>query len=46
MNKVVQEIGTKVYQEAAAKQQASDKGKNEDSNDKDNVVDAEFKEKK
>ena len=46
LNKVVQEIGTKVYQEAAAKQQASDKGKNEDSNDKDNVVDAEFKEKK
>ncbi len=53
LNKVVQEIGMKVYQEAAAKQQAD--GKNNQAHaghdtgkksDDDNVVDAEFKEKK
>ncbi len=54
LNKVVQEIGTKVYQEAAAKAQAEQakkkeakKGGQDDENSgKDNVVDAEFEEKK
>jgi molecular chaperone DnaK len=47
LNKTVQEIGTKIYQEAAAKQQAQqpqDGEKKEEKKD-DNVVDAEFKEK-
>ncbi len=60
LNKIVQEIGTKIYQEAAAKQTSSGNGKKNDeksseegadggSDDKDdaeNIVDAEFKEKK
>jgi molecular chaperone DnaK len=52
LNKVVQEIGTKIYQEAAAKQQKAGKGQaphgsEEESpqSDDDNVVDADFKEK-
>ena len=47
LNKVVQEIGAKIYQEAAAKQSAksSDKQGAEKSAD-DDVVDAEFTEKK
>ncbi len=56
LNKVVQEIGTKIYQEAEAKQQKSGKqqghaphGSDEDAHshqsDDDNVVDADFKEK-
>ena len=55
LNKTAQEIGTKMYQEAAAKQQAGkssagpgagngDSGK--DGNNDDNIVDAEFTEKK
>ncbi len=47
LNKVVQEIGTKMYQEAAAKQQqagAGQKTKTETTEDE-NIVDAEFKEK-
>jgi molecular chaperone DnaK len=55
LNKVVQEIGTKMYQEAAAEQakkQAeevksdSGKEKKDDKNSDEKVVDAEFKEKK
>ncbi len=51
LNKVVQEVGTKMYQEAAAKQQAEQKqnaGKEKDETNKkdEEVVDAEFKEKK
>jgi len=53
LNKVVQEIGTKIYQEAAAKQgqkgpQASpeENSGNTSDGDDENVVDAEFKEKK
>ena len=44
LNKVVQEIGTRMYQEAAAKQQkaGADPGTTED----ENIVDAEFKEKR
>ena len=47
LNKVVQEIGTMVYQNAAAEQKsgASSKKGNSDKSDE-NVVDAEFKEKK
>jgi molecular chaperone DnaK len=45
LNKVVQEIGTKMYQDAAQQQeQHQHKGKKHP--DEDNVVDAEFKEKK
>ncbi len=46
LNKIVQEIGAKMYQEAAAKQGA-EKGAHDSkpSSDDDNVVDAEFKEK-
>ncbi|MDP3733931.1 MAG: molecular chaperone DnaK [Nanoarchaeota archaeon] len=54
LNKVVQEIGTKMYQEAAAQQQASSKSTKDakhkhspeenDTKDNDNVVDADFKE--
>ena len=48
LNKTVQEIGTKIYQETAAKQQHSaDAGNASASEDHDEkVVDAEFKEKK
>ncbi len=49
LNKVIQEIGTKIYQEAAAKQQqgaASENDESASSNNDDNVVDAKFKEKK
>jgi len=50
LNKIVQEIGTKVYQEAAAKaQNGKEKGsgnKKKGNDDEDNVVDADFKEKK
>lgn len=56
LNKIVQEIGTKIYQEAAAKQASSEKGKKGNENSEEdadsgkdsdeNVVDAEFKEKK
>ncbi|MBU0470117.1 MAG: molecular chaperone DnaK [Nanoarchaeota archaeon] len=54
LNKVVQEIGTKVYQEAAAKEAEKNKADNNEnnksdgkkSNSKEKVVDAEFKEKK
>ncbi|MBI4980760.1 molecular chaperone DnaK [Candidatus Woesearchaeota archaeon] len=57
LNKIVQEIGTKIYQEAAAKQASSGTGKKSSDNspeedasnindDSENVVDAEFKEKK
>ncbi len=51
LNKMVQEIGTKVYQEAAAKQGKEKKAKDAQEGkkaaglDEDNVVDAEFKEK-
>lgn len=41
LNKIVQEIGAKMYQDAAAKQSAEKGPKSDD----DNVVDAEFKEK-
>ncbi len=44
LNKVLQEIGTKMYQEAAQKQQQAGASKNEKKK-KDDVVDAEFKEK-
>ncbi len=44
LNKVMQEIGTKMYQEAAQKQQQAGASKNEKKK-KDDVVDAEFKEK-
>ena len=43
LNKVVQEIGTKMYQEAAKHAQQKDKKKK---NDEEDVVDAEFKENK
>ena len=56
LNKTAQEIGAKMYQEAAAKQQAESGKKSghnhgkEDGGDSagadDNVIDAEFKEKK
>lgn len=50
LNKIVQEIGTKMYQEAAAQQTAQQKQKGSDDKEKkkaeDNVVDAEFEEKK
>ncbi|MBI4152345.1 molecular chaperone DnaK [Candidatus Woesearchaeota archaeon] len=50
LNKVVQEIGTKMYQDAAAQQQAAQSGETEKSTKKtadgDDVVDAEFTEKK
>ena len=58
LNKIVQEIGTKMYQEAATKNAKSGKGGKDDSGfpgfegdakasgDDENVVDAEFKEKK
>ncbi|MFH1275963.1 MAG: molecular chaperone DnaK [Candidatus Woesearchaeota archaeon] len=50
LNKTAQEIGAKMYQEAAAKQQAEEakKGKAAEKSEgsDDNVVDAEFKEKK
>jgi molecular chaperone DnaK len=56
LNKIVQEIGTKIYQEAAAKQQQSQGKKGDENNPEEdadggkdgdeNVVDAEFKEKK
>ncbi len=55
LNKLVQEIGTKIYQEAAAKQASSGKGNKSDENSEEdvgkgnedeNIVDAEFKEKK
>ena len=44
LNKVVQEIGTKMYQEAAAKQQKAGAGPG--TTDDENIVDAEFKEKR
>ncbi len=51
LNKVVQEIGTKIYQEAAAKQQTQthpeegkEKGKKNKNSKDDDVVDADFKE--
>ncbi len=44
LNKVVQEIGTKMYQEAAAQQQQETKQSSDNKDEK--VVDAEFKEKK
>ncbi len=46
LNKVVQEIGTKVYQDAAAKQQDGASTQKDSSKGDENVVDAEFKEKK
>src|SRR3989338_741850 len=52
LNKLVQEIGTKIYQEAAAKSSAEKKaedakaGKKAAGLDDDNIVDADFKEKK
>ncbi|MBS3168993.1 molecular chaperone DnaK [Candidatus Woesearchaeota archaeon] len=50
LNKVVQEIGTKMYQDAAAQQQAAQSGVKEKGSKKtadgDDVVDAEFTEKK
>jgi len=52
LNKVVQEIGAKVYQEAAAreqkeqKEQSDNQNKQDESAKDDNVVDAEFKETK
>lgn len=45
LNKVVQEIGMKMYQDAAAKQ-GQQKTAEKSASDDDNVVDAEFKEKK
>ena len=44
LNKVVQEIGTKMYQEAAAKQQKTGAGPG--TTEDENIVDAEFKEKR
>ncbi len=51
LNKTVQEIGSKIYQEAAAKQAAEDakkpkEGKEEKTKNGEKVVDAEFEEKK
>ncbi len=52
LNKIVQEIGTKIYQDAAAKQsnvpgsEEAHAGNGDSKKDDDNVVDAEFKEKK
>jgi len=48
LNKVLQEIGTKMYQDAAAAQQAKDAKQQGNPKEKkdDNVVDAEFTEKK
>lgn len=48
LNKIVSEIGTKMYQEAAAKQggKASHAPADNEGGNDDNVVDAEFKEKK
>jgi len=44
LNKVVQEIGTRMYQEAAAKQQKAGAGPG--TTEDENIVDAEFKEKR
>jgi molecular chaperone DnaK len=46
LNTLVQEIGTKIYQEAAAKDQAKSVKASEKKQEEDEVVDAEFKEKK
>jgi molecular chaperone DnaK len=49
LNKVVQEVGTKVYQEAAAKAQAAEQKNGKDETPKkkeEKVIDAEFEEKK
>ncbi len=48
LNKAMQEIGSKIYQEAAAKQQSAGEEKtpkSDNGGDDENVVDAKFKEK-